>query len=144
MLANHTSISYLFERMLRQFGKLFDKKAFIANYQKQPVFADNLEEFESARDVVKLLTEEYRAAETPDYVGWASGTDDDAGAAVAAYGSADSAGGAAAASASSASVDTGSGAGGMGYGAATGDADFGIGAATDAASDDASGWADDA
>lgn len=136
MLANHTSISYLFERMLRQFGKLFEKRAFIANYQKQPVFADGLEEFESAREVVNLLTDEYRAAETPDYVSWASGTDDDAGAAAAAYGTsgASHAAGAAAASASSAGEATGAG-----------DAEFGIddGAAGMGADDAAAGWTGD-
>ncbi len=83
MLANHTSIAHLFERMLKQFGRLFEKRAFLDNYKRQPVFADDLEEFESARDVVRLLTDEYRAAETSDYVSWAAGTDDDAAAAAA-------------------------------------------------------------
>lgn len=83
MLANHTSIAHLFERMLKQFGRLFDKRAFLDNYKRQPVFADDLEEFESARDVVRLLTDEYRAAETSDYVSWAAGTDDDVAAAAA-------------------------------------------------------------
>lgn len=157
MLANHTSIAHLFERMLKQFGRLFEKRAFLDNYKRQPVFADDLEEFESSRDVVRLLTDEYRAAETSDYVSWAAGTDDDvAAAAVEAefdepgrgrggtVGGADSAaddrmfsggggrggGGAAAAAAASA-----------GAGAAdhdTDDASFGIGAGADA------GWGGDA
>jgi len=76
MLANHTSIAFLFERMLKQFNTLFNRRAFIDQYKRVPVFADGLEEFESARDVVRLLADEYRAAETPDYVSWAAGTDD--------------------------------------------------------------------
>lgn len=51
MLANHTSISYLFERMLKQFNKLYEKGAFLDNYKRQPIFADGFEEFDSSRYV---------------------------------------------------------------------------------------------
>ena len=34
------------------------------------MFADGLEEFDSAREVVTELIDEYRAAERPDYVEW--------------------------------------------------------------------------
>ena len=44
MLANHTSIAYLFERIMRQFDKLYDKRAFLDNYKRQPMFEDGFEE----------------------------------------------------------------------------------------------------
>lgn len=34
------------------------------------MFADGFEEFDSAREVVTDLIEEYKAAERPDYVSW--------------------------------------------------------------------------
>ena len=37
------------------------------------MFADGLEEFDSAREVVTDLIEEYKAAERPDYVTFAGG-----------------------------------------------------------------------
>jgi hypothetical protein len=75
MLANHTSIAHLFDRMLKQFTRLYDRKAFLDNYKRQAVFSDGLEEFEASRDIVRLLTDEYRAAETPDYIHWAAGAE---------------------------------------------------------------------
>ena len=44
MLANHTSIAYLFERIMRQFDKLYEKRAFLDNYKRQPMFEDGFEE----------------------------------------------------------------------------------------------------
>lgn len=74
MLANHTSISVLFERIQRQFDKLYEKRAFLDNYRKQPMFEEGFEEFEDSYEVVRGLAEEYRAAEGPDYVTWGGGS----------------------------------------------------------------------
>lgn len=40
MLANHTSIAVLFERTMKQFDKLYEKRAFLDNYKRQPMFED--------------------------------------------------------------------------------------------------------
>ena len=73
MMANHTSIAHLFERIQRQFDKLYEKRAFLDNYKRQPMFEDGFEEFEDSYDTVQGLVEEYRAAEGDDYVSWAGG-----------------------------------------------------------------------
>lgn len=73
MMANHTSISVLFERLQRQFDKLYEKKAFLDNYRKQPMFSEGFEEFEDAYEVVRGLADEYHAAEGNDYISWGSG-----------------------------------------------------------------------
>jgi len=70
MLANHTSMAQLFGRTVNQYDKLFKRNAFLEQYRREPMFADGLEEFESAREVVTDLIEEYKAAERPDYVTW--------------------------------------------------------------------------
>lgn len=67
MLANHTSMSTLFERSLSQFDKIKKRNAFLDNYRKEPMFAENLDEFDSAREVVQSLVDEYKACERPDY-----------------------------------------------------------------------------
>ena len=41
------------------------------------MFADNLDEFDDARDVVTSLRDEYVAAESEDYVDWGLDDDDD-------------------------------------------------------------------
>ena len=73
MLANHTSIGVLFERIQRQFDKLYEKRAFLDNYRKQPMFEDGFEEFDDSYEVVRGLADEYRACESDDYVSWGSG-----------------------------------------------------------------------
>ena len=45
MLANHTSIHTLFQRVLFQYHKLRKRNAFIDNYKKEPMFSENLDEF---------------------------------------------------------------------------------------------------
>lgn len=67
MLANHTSISTLFQRTLKQFEKLMKRGAFIDQYKQQPIFKDNLDEFDSSKEVVQQLIDEYNAATKSDY-----------------------------------------------------------------------------
>jgi tubulin gamma len=73
MMANHTSIAVLFERISKQFDKLYEKRAFLDNYRRQPMFEESFEEFDDSYEVVRGLAEEYRAAETDDYVSWGGG-----------------------------------------------------------------------
>ena len=70
MLANHTSMAQLFGRTVSQYDKLRKRNAFLDQYRREPMFTDGLEEFDSAREVVTDLIEEYKAAERPDYVSW--------------------------------------------------------------------------
>ena len=68
MLANHTSMAELFERLLHQYDRIKSRNAFLDNYRREAVFQDSLEEFDHAREVVASLIDEYRACERSDYV----------------------------------------------------------------------------
>lgn len=70
MLANHTSISSLFERTLRQYDKLRKREAFLEQFRKEAMFQDNLEELDVSREVVQHLVDEYIAATKADYLTW--------------------------------------------------------------------------
>ena len=70
MLANHTCIHQLFERIVQQYQKLRSRNAFMENYKKERIFQDNFDEFDSSLEVVTRLIEEYTAAEKEDYVNW--------------------------------------------------------------------------
>ncbi|MQL75853.1 hypothetical protein Taro_008249 [Colocasia esculenta] len=71
MLANHTSIRHLFSKCLSQYEKLRKKQAFLDNYRKFPMFADNdLSEFDESREIIESLVHEYKACESPDYIKW--------------------------------------------------------------------------
>ena len=49
MIANHTSMAQLFGRTVSQYDKLRKRNAFLEQYRREPMFADGLEEFDSAR-----------------------------------------------------------------------------------------------
>jgi tubulin gamma len=51
MIANHTGIAQLFARTVNQYDKLRKRNAFLDVYRKEPMFNDNLDEFDSARYV---------------------------------------------------------------------------------------------
>eukprot|EP00049_Salpingoeca_infusionum_P003102 m.63516 g.63516 ORF g.63516 m.63516 type:complete len:466 (+) comp11953_c0_seq1:86-1483(+) len=70
MLANHTSIQQLFTRTCKHFDRLRKREAFMEQFRKEDMFRENLDEFDDARAVVQGLIDEYKAAETPDYVHW--------------------------------------------------------------------------
>merc|ERR1712072_807248 len=70
MMANHTSISQLFDRCLRQYDKLRSQNAFLENYRQESIFSYSLDEFDNSKDVVVALSEEYKAAEKEDYIKW--------------------------------------------------------------------------
>ncbi|CAF2264408.1 unnamed protein product [Brassica napus] len=54
MLASDTSIRHLFSKCLRQYDKLRKKQAFLDNYRKFSMFAENdISEFDEARDVIE-------------------------------------------------------------------------------------------
>lgn len=70
MMANHTGISQLFDRCVKQYDKLRSRNAFLENYRQEPLFSDSLDEFDHAKEVVVSLSDEYKAAETDDYIKW--------------------------------------------------------------------------
>eukprot|EP00127_Corallochytrium_limacisporum_P000268 Clim_evm15s9 gene=Clim_evmTU15s9 len=70
MIANHTSISTLFERSCRQYDKLRKREAFLDQFKRFEMFADDNNELDDSRDVVQQLIDEYRASETPEYATW--------------------------------------------------------------------------
>lgn len=49
MLANHTSIATLFKRILGQYDRLRERNAFLAQYKKEPMFENDLGEFDESR-----------------------------------------------------------------------------------------------
>lgn len=70
MLANHTSISSLFERTMMHYDKLRKREAFLETFRKEPIFRENLDEFDASREVLQQLVNEYHAATKPDYLSW--------------------------------------------------------------------------
>ena len=66
-LANHTCMAELFERLLQQYDVIKKRNAFVDVYKREPIFADNLDEFDDARETVQNLVYEYQACERPDY-----------------------------------------------------------------------------
>ncbi|XP_023581031.1 tubulin gamma-1 chain [Trichechus manatus latirostris] len=70
MMANHTSISSLFERTCRQYDKLRKREAFLEQFRKEDIFKENFDELDTSREVVQELIDEYHAATRPDYISW--------------------------------------------------------------------------
>lgn len=70
MMANHSNIGNLFQRILKTYDILRKRNAFLNMYQQTPMFADNMDEFEDARETILNLIEEYKAIQTPEYINW--------------------------------------------------------------------------
>ena len=70
MLANHTCIYKLFERIIGQYSKLRSRNAFLENYKREKKFTDGFEEFDDSYEVVNQLIEEYKAAGSNTYINW--------------------------------------------------------------------------
>eukprot|EP01065_Artemidia_motanka_P049831 TRINITY_DN837_c0_g1_i1.p1 TRINITY_DN837_c0_g1~~TRINITY_DN837_c0_g1_i1.p1 ORF type:complete len:459 (+),score=172.61 TRINITY_DN837_c0_g1_i1:76-1452(+) len=71
MLANHTSVSSLFQRLLKQFHKMYSARAYIDNYRKYEPFKDDdalKAEFEDSAAVVQGLVKEYQQATTEGFL----------------------------------------------------------------------------
>ncbi|XP_053993226.1 tubulin gamma chain-like [Hylaeus volcanicus] len=70
MMANHSSIAFLFERCLQQYQRLMSRRAFLENYRKESIFSDNLDEFTDSMEVTQELVQEYRNTESNDFHGF--------------------------------------------------------------------------
>lgn len=68
MLANHTSIRFVFQTILNQYKKLINRGAFLENYKKTKIFTDDLNEFYDSAETVQKLIDEYAEAENPGYI----------------------------------------------------------------------------
>lgn len=60
----------MFKRVCDQFDKLRKRNAFVEQYKREAMGSDAMEEFDSSREVVAGLIDEYHAAETPEYLSW--------------------------------------------------------------------------
>jgi tubulin gamma len=70
MMANHTSIHTLFQRCVSQYEKLRKSGAFLNGYRKENMFSDSLDEFDSSKETVMQLIDEYKACESPEYINY--------------------------------------------------------------------------
>lgn len=58
----------MFKRIVKQYDGMRKRNAFMEGYKKTAPFAENLNEFDEAREVVADLIAEYEAAEDADYL----------------------------------------------------------------------------
>ncbi|KAK4531401.1 hypothetical protein CCYA_CCYA08G2258 [Cyanidiococcus yangmingshanensis] len=63
LLANHTSIATLVGRTISAYDKLRRRNAFLDNYCREPPFAENLDEFDLARETAQHLHDVYSELE---------------------------------------------------------------------------------
>ena len=64
-----TEVCEIYFQRMRRYVYVTPKSylAFIDQYKQMPMFKDNLDEFDTAREVVQQLIDEYNAATKPDY-----------------------------------------------------------------------------
>ena len=74
MIANHTSINLLMQKIVESFNILFKKKAYLDTFRKEDMFKDSLDEFDDSLQVTQKVINEYKACEKKDYLQW---NDDD-------------------------------------------------------------------
>merc|ERR1719245_2859986 len=70
MMANHSNISTLFKRILKQYQDLKKRNAFLDSFKKFAMFEDNLREFDNSKETIQNLIEEYQAIAKPNYINW--------------------------------------------------------------------------
>jgi tubulin gamma len=58
----------LFKRIVAQYDRLRKRNAFLDQYKKEPMFSQDLGEFDDTRAVVSDLIAEYEAAEGAGYL----------------------------------------------------------------------------
>jgi tubulin gamma len=68
MLANHTSIASLLNRMLDQYNKLKNRNAFLERFKTHTLFEDGLDDFDESKESLQDLITEYKNCESPDYL----------------------------------------------------------------------------
>jgi tubulin gamma len=65
----------LFKRIVAQYDRLRKRNAFLDQYKKEPIFANDLTEFDDARAEVADLIAEYEAAESASYLDASAATE---------------------------------------------------------------------
>eukprot|EP00357_Protocruzia_adherens_P036722 CAMPEP_0114997434 /NCGR_PEP_ID=MMETSP0216-20121206/14896_1 /TAXON_ID=223996 /ORGANISM="Protocruzia adherens, Strain Boccale" /LENGTH=452 /DNA_ID=CAMNT_0002361813 /DNA_START=58 /DNA_END=1416 /DNA_ORIENTATION=+ len=68
MMANHTSIYTLFDKVVKQYKIFRKRQAFLEVYKNEPSF--ELQEFDDSCQVVQSLIDEYKEAQKESYVNW--------------------------------------------------------------------------
>lgn len=75
MLANHTCMAELFKRALGQYDTIISRNAYLHQFRPEhAMFAEGNAEFDSCREVVQSLMDEYTAAEGLHYTTWGTHT----------------------------------------------------------------------
>ena len=70
MMANHSNIATLFQRIMRSYNMLRKRNAFLNQYRETSIFEKNLDEFDDAAESITNLIEEYKAIQGNDYINW--------------------------------------------------------------------------
>lgn len=83
MLANHSGVSsvrkklvaevQIFQGIGSQFDRSFGRKAYLHNYLNLPLFNGDSSEFVNSRQLLADIVEEYKKAESDDYIQWSMG-----------------------------------------------------------------------
>ena len=73
MLANHTSMASLFEKVLENYLRIRKRGAFLDNFKKENKYSETLNDMDDAKNVVQDLIAEYHAATTSNYLTWQAG-----------------------------------------------------------------------
>lgn len=71
-LKNSLIFLQLFQGVLMQYDKLRKRNAFLEQFKKEDIFANNFDELDNSSKVVMDLVEEYQAATKKDYLSWGS------------------------------------------------------------------------
>lgn len=75
LLANNTGVASVFQRTIDQYDRLRKRNAFLDIYKREKSFCDILdEEFDSSRETIQSTINEYKAAESVNYLQSLNGT----------------------------------------------------------------------
>lgn len=55
---------------MSHYDKLRKREAFMEAFKKEPMFHDDLSEFDASREVLQQLVDEYHAATNSEYLSW--------------------------------------------------------------------------
>lgn len=58
----------VFKRGCEQYDRLRKRNAFLDQYRRHAIFADNLDMFNDAREMAQHIIEDYTNAENPDFI----------------------------------------------------------------------------
>jgi len=71
MIANSTIMHPFFGKIIKNYDNLMKRRAFLNQYQDFDIIGADAEEFDDCRESLQKLVDEYKAAESSDYLNWA-------------------------------------------------------------------------